>query len=445
MTRPHSANARHLERLLQIAFKGRRLRAKCAIARSPDMGKSRWHDLSREVFGEAGLILDRALKHEGGIMKIKKIIMLGSVLASWLTTAALGQFSQPIRAGDILGSTIKDPQDQKAGTIKDLAIDLENGRIVEVVVASGGFLGLKEKLVAVIPDNFTVGVDGKTLHVTMDKQRLEGAPAIDISKWQETMEQPRVEQVYQYYSVTPYFLVPEHHSHAADASTFHHMGQLVRVSQLIGMETVNNQDQKLGKVANVIVDLPADRAVEVMIKTGRFLGVPDEVSAVPPQALHFDASLNSLTLDTTRETLESAPHFPDRAWPLIDRDQATAVYQTYHVVPYFLPVGRGSSAQIVPPDLNSQNLASVPLNQGTSQADLEITAKIQKAILDADALSVDARNVKVVTVNGHVTLRGMVDNMEEKRLVGQIASGIVPEADVDNELGVKETAANSAN
>lgn len=246
-------------------------------------------------------------------MKTKTLIVLGSVLASCLTTAALGQFGQPVRAGEILGSTIKDSQDQKAGTVKDFAVDLENGRIAEVIVAWGGFLGMDNKLVAALPDTFTLGVDGKTLHINMDKKRLEGAPAVDLSKWKDAMEQSRVEQVYQYYGAVPYFLVQEHLPKAAGTPVTHHLGLLLRASELIGMETINHQDQKVGKVANLIVDLPADRAIEVIINSGRFLGVHGELSAVPCQALHFDADIGILTLDTTKEALSNMPHFPSSA------------------------------------------------------------------------------------------------------------------------------------
>jgi sporulation protein YlmC with PRC-barrel domain len=374
-------------------------------------------------------------------MKTKTIILLGSALVSCMTSVALGQFGQPIRAGDILGSTIKDAQDQKVGTVKDLAVDLDNGRIAEVIVAWGGFLGVDNKLVAALPDNFSLGVDGKTIRINMDKKRLEGAPAVDVSKWKDAMEQSRVEQVYQYYGVTPYFLVQEHSPHATSPPVTPRLRQLMRASELIGTQTMNNQDQKIGKVANLIVDLPADRAVEVIINSGHFLDIHGELSAVPPQALHFDADRDVLMLDTSKEALGSAPHFSDRAWPQIDREQATAVYQAYHVTPYFLPVGTESSAQNVPD--NSKTLTT--LDQGTSQADLEITARIHKEIMDTDALSADARNVKIVTINGHVTLRGMVANLEEKRLVGEIAARIVPEADVDNQLEVRETAANASN
>ena len=127
------------------------------------------------------------------------MMIFGSILVSCLVTDALAELGQPVRAGQILGSTIKDSQDQKAGTVKDLVVDLENGRVVEVVVAWGGVLGVDEKFAAAPPDNFTMGVDGKTLRLNLDKKTLEAAPAVDFSKWQDAMEQSRVEQAYQYY------------------------------------------------------------------------------------------------------------------------------------------------------------------------------------------------------------------------------------------------------
>src|SRR5258708_1934188 len=111
-------------------------------------------------------------------MKTNAIIILGSVLISCLVTDALAEFAQPIRVGEILGSTIKDAQGQKAGTVKDLAVDLENGRVVEVVVAWGGVLGIDNKFAAVPPDDFTMGVDGKTIRLNLYKKTLDSAPAV---------------------------------------------------------------------------------------------------------------------------------------------------------------------------------------------------------------------------------------------------------------------------
>ena len=78
-----------------------------------------------------------------------------------------------------------------------------------------------------------------------------------------------------------------------------------------------------------------------------------------------------------------------------------------------------------------------PFDQGSSKADTETTARIRKDILAKDGLSVNARNVKIVTANGVVTLRGPVNTEEEKRIVGEIAGRAAPQANVENQLEVK--------
>jgi sporulation protein YlmC with PRC-barrel domain len=361
-------------------------------------------------------------------MKKKVLIGLGSILVSWVATTASGQFSQPMLAHEIIGSVIKDSYDQKLGTVKDLAVDLSNGRVTEVIVSWGGFLGVDSKYVAVLPDSFSVDAKvGIVRILNIDKQRLDAAPAVDLSKWSEAMEQPRVEQVYQYYDVTPYFLVQEHPAHG-ESAILHPLGRVERAGKLTGAEVMDQQNQKIGKVEDLVVDLPQGRVVEVAINSGHYLQTPDELSAVPPQALAYDSSRDVLTLDVTRDTLATMPRFSSRNWPAIDRDQATAVYQAYHTVPYFLPVG--------PNGENVQN--------GTTLSDARITAQIEKEIIDAPGLSGDVKTVQVSTLNGHVTLRGTVATSDEKRRIGEIAARIVPLADVDNQLQVRETAASSS-
>ena len=54
-------------------------------------------------------------------------------------------------------------------------------------------------------------------------------------------------------------------------------------------------------------------------------------------------------------------------------------------------------------------------------------------------MSVNARNLKIITVDGRVTLRGPVKTAEEKRLIGAIADRIARAENVDNQLEVKLT------
>jgi len=81
------------------------------------------------------------------------------------------------------------------------------------------------------------------------------------------------------------------------------------------------------------------------------------------------------------------------------------------------------------------NRTLTPLDQGNSKADVETTARIRKDILAHKGLSINASNVKIITLDGHVTLRGPVGTAEEKRLIGEIAINIAPK--VENQLEVK--------
>jgi len=63
-----------------------------------------------------------------------------------------------------------------------------------------------------------------------------------------------------------------------------------------------------------------------------------------------------------------------------------------------------------------------PLDQGTSDRDVAITRQIRKAVVAQEGLSTNAKNVKIITTNGVVTLRGPVKSASEKDVVVSLAS-----------------------
>ncbi len=67
--------------------------------------------------------------------------------------------------------------------------------------------------------------------------------------------------------------------------------------------------------------------------------------------------------------------------------------------------------------VNSRETSAKELNaedQGGSNADVETTRKIRQAITDKSSLSTYAHNIKIITVNGAVTLKGPVANEAER-------------------------------
>jgi hyperosmotically inducible protein len=76
-------------------------------------------------------------------------------------------------------------------------------------------------------------------------------------------------------------------------------------------------------------------------------------------------------------------------------------------------------------------------DQSNSSEDLKITAAIRRAVVADDSLSTTAKNVKIITANEMVTLRGPVNSAEEKTKIEQLAQSAAGNAKIDNQLEIK--------
>src|SRR4030095_13347227 len=80
-----------------------------------------------------------------------------------------------------------------------------------------------------------------------------------------------------------------------------------KANDIIGKEVVNPQNEKLGKVGELIVDVEAGRVALVVVSSGGVLGVGAKNIAVPPQSLTLDAPRKALRLDVDKEKFKNAP------------------------------------------------------------------------------------------------------------------------------------------
>lgn len=124
----------------------------------------------------------------------------------------------------------------------------------------------------------------------------------------------------------------------------------------------------------------------------------DELSAVPPTAFGFNTERDILQLDASKDMLSSAPHFKANQWPDFGQPSyAYGLYRAYQVEPYF------TTNTTAEPDNTARNVrdrddrALTPLNQGNSKADIDTTAQIRKEVVAGKSMSVNAKNVKIVT------------------------------------------------
>lgn len=122
---------------------------------------------------------------------------------------------------------------------------------------------------------------------------------------------------------------------------------------------------------------------------------------------------------------------------------ACALTCSVNTLPGFQVYAQSKAFQSAPvqstPDNSRNNKGQAPTadNQPDAKADRMTTASVRKAIMADKSLSTYAHNVKIITMNGAVTLKGPVKSEEEKQKVAADAASAVSPDKVTNELTVK--------
>jgi sporulation protein YlmC with PRC-barrel domain len=295
--------------------------------------------------------------------------------------AAYGNSNAPLQdrlkdtaeASHLIGMTVKNNQNEKLGKVVDLAVDVESGRVVEVILSRGGFPGIKDTFTAVPPEILHQDAGDKVLLMDASVAKINVASGFDFAKWNLCTQSSRVTEVYGYYGLRPYF-VPEHGQYRTTAvggifasslprnsdgtintaggrtvdaahnkklardleetnnpvltqypegtwttnqlthqdgttSTWSSFVYVQQASKLMGKPVTNLQDVKLGKVENLMVDLSAGRIAAVIISSGGFIGMANKLSAVSPAELRYNAEHQTLQMDSSKEMLAGSPHF----------------------------------------------------------------------------------------------------------------------------------------
>jgi osmotically-inducible protein OsmY len=75
--------------------------------------------------------------------------------------------------------------------------------------------------------------------------------------------------------------------------------------------------------------------------------------------------------------------------------------------------------------------------QKDNRSDQDITQQIRQSVMKDKSLSTYAHNIKIISQNGMVTLKGPVRSIDEKHTIETKAADVVGQDKVTNELEVK--------
>jgi sporulation protein YlmC with PRC-barrel domain len=88
-----------------------------------------------------------------------------------------------------------------------------------------------------------------------------------------------------------------------------------KASGVIGMEVRNSENQKLGEVKDLVMDMKSGRVSYAVLSVGGFLGIGEKLIALPPGALKATEAGDHLLLNADKAKIQAAPGFAATAWP----------------------------------------------------------------------------------------------------------------------------------
>lgn len=267
---------------------------------------------------------------------------------------------QLILASDLQDYNIENAQGDSLGSVNDIVLNLENGQILLVTLEYGGILGIGDKTFpiplsafrfdeetadipvapavpgAVVTDTNAItgtdsmtgtdgqmGTDGMTgtmtdtvvvgtrLILDIPEETFENAPGIDGDM--NLTDPAIVGDMETFYRDLGEDVIGRP---IAETNLDDLTGRVVKLSDLDGANVNNPNDEGVGEIDDILVDLRAGRVEYFILSFGGFLGIGDNLYAIPmdafsviPTSAEVEDGQPTLVLDITEEQLENAPVF----------------------------------------------------------------------------------------------------------------------------------------
>jgi sporulation protein YlmC with PRC-barrel domain len=120
----------------------------------------------------------------------------------------MNEHPQVLQATAVIGNTVVNPAGEQLGSLKELVIDLEDGRVAYAVLSFGGFMGRGDKLFAIPWEALVLNPKDHTFTLDVEKEVLKEAPGFDKDRWPDnaTYEAGWLLDLYEYYGYSPYWM-----------------------------------------------------------------------------------------------------------------------------------------------------------------------------------------------------------------------------------------------
>ena len=349
--------------------------------------------------------------------------------------------AEPIQthlARRIIGRTVENYDGDRLGTVKDFVVEMRSGQVEYAIISSGGVASFGSILKPVPPQAVSLATAKKrTVALGGSKFRWEKAPTITRRELASLSAPSRMRAIYDFYGQQPAGVVMAQVTKApgdpaplsrtgvenSPAALLSTADPLQLSSELIGLTVVNRQQEKIGKIADLLIDLSRQKPVYAIIlakfsETERSFAVPLTLLSLPVG--------NRIVIDANRSQFEQAQPFDQKIWQPASLSPSGI---------YLFPDRDVDNTRRNERGTEKRTLS--PFDQSESKTDRRLTQQIRQALVKDSLLSVTARNIKIITVHGRVTLRGPVRREQEKEEIARQAAHIAGAQNVENQIEIE--------
>jgi len=120
----------------------------------------------------------------------------------------MNEYPQVLQASTVIGNKVLNRAGEPLGNLKELVIDLEEGRIAYAVLSFGGFMGMGDKLFAIPWEALVLNPKDHTFILDVKKEVLKEAPGFDKDHWPDNAQYEAgwLLDIYEYYGYSPYWM-----------------------------------------------------------------------------------------------------------------------------------------------------------------------------------------------------------------------------------------------
>ncbi|MBV6321829.1 PRC-barrel domain-containing protein [Duganella violaceipulchra] len=123
--------------------------------------------------------------------------------------------------------------------------------------------------------------------------------------------------------------------------------RLMGADTLIGEDVYNLQDEDLGDIKEIMLDMRQGQVAYAVLSFGGWLGMGDKLFAVPWQAMQLDTANKRFLLDVSKEHLKNAPGFNKDNWPDMASAEFSSQIHSFYGTQQNAPGARTASGSVM--------------------------------------------------------------------------------------------------